>query len=98
MSDGYTPDDIMNNNQFYPSLEMPYEKTLQRWRKLWLENGFHLHDSRCGSSKPRDPVHSAVLEEFTKDTSQSARDISKRTGYALSTLTPHLRMEGLHYG
>lgn len=97
MSDDYTLEEITSNNQFYPMLEVPCEKTLQRWRKLWLENDFHLQDSRSGSSKPRDAIHSAVLEEFAKDPSQSANQIAKKTGYALSTVTRHLK-EGLHYG
>ena len=98
MDDGYTLDEIVSNYFYYPTLAVPCEKTLQRWRKLWLENDFHLQDSRSGSSKPRDLVHSAVLEEFAKDPSQSARDISKKTGYALSTVIRHLKKEGLQYG
>ena len=98
MDDGYTLEEIKSNYQFYTTLAVPCKKTLQRWRKLWLENDFHLQDSRSGSSKPRDLVHSAVLEEFVKDPSQSPNQIAKRTGYALSTVTRHLRMEGLYYG
>ena len=98
MSDDYTLDEIVSNYFYYPMLEVPCEKTLQRWRKLWLENDFDLQDSRSGSSKSRDAIHSAVLEEFAKDPSQSARDISKKTGYALSTVIRHLKKEGLQYG
>ena len=81
MDDGYTLDEIVSNYFYYPTLAVPCEKTLQRWRKLWLENDFHLQDSRSGSSKPRDAIHNAVLEEFTKDPSQSASQIAKKTGY-----------------
>ena len=98
MDDGYTLDEIVSNYFYYPTLAVPCEKTLQRWRKLWLENDFHLQDSRSGSSKPRDLVHRVVLEEFAKDPSQSARDISKKTGYSIATVTRHLKMEGLQYG
>ena len=80
MSEDYTLEEIANNYQFYPMLEVPCEKTLQRGRKLWLEND--LQDSRSGSSKPRDLVHSAVLEEFAKDPSQSASQIPRRLGMA----------------
>ncbi len=82
MSDDYTLVEIVSNNQFYPMPEVPCEKTLQRWRKLWLENDSHLQDSRSGSSKPRDLVHSAVLEEFAKDPSQSASQMPRRLAMA----------------
>ena len=78
MSEDYTLEEIASNYQFYATLVVPYNTTLQRWRKLWLENDFHLQDSRSGSSKPRDLVHSAVLEEFAKDPSQSASRMPRR--------------------
>ena len=86
MDDGYTLDEIVSNYFYYPTLAVPCEKTLQRWRKLWLENDFHLQDSRSGSSKPRDLVHSAVLEEFAKDPNQSAR-VTSRTPSQMLFLT-----------
>lgn len=80
MSEDYTLEEIASNYQFYPMPEVPCEKTLQRGRKLWLEND--LQDSRSGSSKPRDLVHSAVLEEFAKDPSQSASQMPRRLAMA----------------
>ena len=80
MSEDYTLDEIVSNNQFHATLVVPYNTTLQRGRKLWLEND--LQDSRSGSSKPRDLVHSAVLEEFAKDPGQSASQIPRRLGMA----------------
>ena len=82
MSEDYTLEEIASNNQFYATLVVPYNTTLQRWRKLWLENDFHLQDSRYGSSKPRDLVHSTVLEEFAKDPSQSASQMPRRLAMA----------------
>ncbi len=82
MSDDYTLDEIVSNYFYYPMLEVPCEKTLQRWRKLWLENDFDLQDSRSGSSKSRDAIHSAVLEEFAKDPSQSASQMPRRLAMA----------------
>lgn len=40
MYSGYTLEEITSNYQFYATLAVPCEKTLQRWRKLWLENDF----------------------------------------------------------
>ena len=98
MEDNCSLEEITSNYLLYPTLAAPSKKTLQRWRKLWLENDFHLQDSRSGSSKLHAPIHSAVLEAFAKDSSQSARDIAKMTGYSPATVSRHLKKEGLHYG
>ena len=98
MDAGYTLDEITSNYGYYPKLQAPSDKTLQRWRKKWLENDFHVHDFRSGSTKTRPIVQGAILEEFAKEPSCSARDIAKATGYSLSTVSRNLKKAGLHYG
>ena len=97
MDDDYTLDEITSNYGYYPTLPAPSDKTLQRWRK-WLKNDFHVHDFRSGSSKTRPIVQNAILEEFAKEPSCSARNIAKATGYSISTVSRNLKKYGLHYG
>jgi len=98
IANGFTLEEMKCMYNCFSTVEVPCMKSLEKWRKQWLNEEFHVKDNRANSDRVRNTIHHRILHTYKRSSQKSARVVARATGYAVSTVCKHLKLHGLNYG